>query len=61
VSEDIGEVEVHPRIHFLYSMPASIEFSFVLGLSDTGLAYLTCMYGLVLPLSKNQPLFCTGA
>jgi hypothetical protein len=38
-------------------MLTSIEFSFVLGCWDTGLAYLTCMYGLVLPLFENQPLF----
>jgi hypothetical protein len=37
--EDIGEVEVHPRAHFVFNALLALNFSFILGV----LWVLACM------------------
>jgi hypothetical protein len=50
-------VDVVSTHSFCIQCLLALNFLFVLGFWDTGLAYLTCMYGLVLPLFENQPHF----
>jgi hypothetical protein len=59
--EDIGEVEVHPRAHFVFNALLALNFSFVLrvlwGFHGFGLHVIGwCFHSL-----RTSLTFCTGA